>query len=639
MKVKTHNINNESDLRKAQEEMYRLAKEGNEPFYNLIELMKNEHLIMTAIHNIKSNQGSKTAGIDGKIIDDYLQMPYEELIDEIRNAIHSYNPSPVRRKWIEKENSDKLRPLGIPVVLDRLIQEITKMVIEPIAEAKFYHYSFGYRPYRSTDQAMAEIIERIRRNKTYWVIEGDIKGFFDNINHNKLIEMLWKLGIKDKRVLSIIKKMLKSGIVEEDGRLYPSDVGSPQGGIISPLLANIYLNHFDWMIAEKFQEHPAKYDAKDVSRSGLQRVRKRHEDIYLIRYADDWIILCKSEHKAKTILKEVEKYFKHKLSLELSKEKTLITDIQKTRAKFLGFEIFAEKARASNKIVGKIIPNISKTNAKLKQIGKDIRRLNIIKDARDKALQVEKVNSKIIGLTEYFAIANCANLFKAWDMRIQFQQYKTFCRLYHGGRRARFKEVTIPANKVSNRIKRHERRKDGLYFLEVDGIKMGITKFSMTPSRKAMKVNLELSPYTEEGREIYERNTGKTQPLMRVGTLYSYERLKSITYKMHSKKGPKTKFIYNYEYYMNREYAYNRDKGRCKCCGTMVDYNNYNCHHKNPNLVINKINKVNNLTTLCTRCHRLIHNNIDVFSKYDKKMAKKIETYRKVLKEAKTTVK
>lgn len=148
MKVKPCSISTEYGLQNTLDTMYQRAKAGNEPFYNLVELMLHEQTIMTAIHNIKSNRGSKTKGIDNKTIDHYLQMPYEELVEMLRKCILNYNPLPVKRKHIPKENSDKLRPLGIPAMIDRIIQEITRIVIEPILEATFYTYSYGFRPMR-----------------------------------------------------------------------------------------------------------------------------------------------------------------------------------------------------------------------------------------------------------------------------------------------------------------------------------------------------------------------------------------------------------------------------------------------------------------------------------------------------------
>ncbi|WP_256816074.1 group II intron reverse transcriptase/maturase [Cytobacillus sp. Bac17] len=626
VKVKACSVSTEKDLQNTLDEMHALAKENKEPFYNLVELMCNEQTIMTAIHNIKSNKGSKTAGIDGKTIDDYLQKPYEELMQEIKNSIQNYNPLPVKRKRIPKENSNKLRPLGIPVVLDRIIQEVTRIVIEPIAEAKFFKHSFGFRPMRDAKQAMAEVLDRINRSQTYWVIEGDIEGFFDNINHNKLITMLWEIGIKDKRILSIIKKMLKSGIFEEDGKLYPSEKGSPQGGIISPLLANIYLNHFDWMIAKKYLHHPSAEDPKHKHRShGLKYVRKRHERVILVRYADDWVIFCETKEKATKCLNEITKYFKHRLSLNLSEEKTLITNIRERRAKFLGFEFFAEKSHTSKKIVGKLIPNIKKTNEKVRRIKKEIRKLasNHKMKAEDRGLQIEKINSIIVGLAEYYSIANCSNFFKAWDGRLAFQTHKTFKRI--NGGKGRWKSLTMRANELDNRITRHEKRRDRLYYLKIHGVKIGITKFSFTPSTKALRASDTLSPYTAEGRKKYENKTDKKLPLLRMGTIFEYEELKLRIANMH--QNPKR--LYNFEYVMNKEYAYIRDKGKCKCCGLTL-WSNYQCHHINSILPINKVNKVSNLASVCYRCHKLIHSHEEPRKYVDEKASKKILKYRNV---------
>lgn len=300
--------------------------------YGLIEIMKSRETIITAIHNMKSNKGSKTAGIDKKDINVYLQMEESKLLRIVRNSIDNYFPRAVKRVYIPKRNGKK-RPLGIPTILDRIIQELTRIVLEPIAEAKFYEYSFGFRPNRSIEHAQREILDRVNKSQLYVAIEGDIKGFFDHINHNKLINIMWSMGIRDKRFLSLVKKMLKAGVLEDNKHL-TVDEGTPQGGIISPLLANIYLNNFDWLIARKFQEHPARYGVKDSYKQGLRRVRQRHKKCQIIRYADDWVILCEDIQQAESLLTECKKYLKHVLKLELSDEKTLITDLRKKRMKF-----------------------------------------------------------------------------------------------------------------------------------------------------------------------------------------------------------------------------------------------------------------------------------------------------------------
>ncbi|QUH21520.1 reverse transcriptase domain-containing protein [Alkaliphilus sp. B6464] len=242
MWLKRHVVENEQQLQNTLDLIYKNSKSDAE-IYDIIELMKNEQTIITAIHNIKANKGSKTAGIDKKEIDYYLQMDNNKLLKLIIKAIENYNPQPVKRVYIPKENR-KLRPLGIPTIIDRIIQEITRIVIEPIAEAKFYKHSYGFRPYRNAEHGIARIVNVVNNSNCNIAIEGDIKSFFDNVNHNKLINIMWSMGIKDKRVLNIIKKMLRAGVME-DGSLGSSEIGTPQGGIISPLLANIYLNSFD----------------------------------------------------------------------------------------------------------------------------------------------------------------------------------------------------------------------------------------------------------------------------------------------------------------------------------------------------------------------------------------------------------
>ena len=217
--------------------------------------MCHEVTIVTAVHNIKSNKGSKTAGVDEIKMDSYLQMPKQELIDLIQRKFHKYQPKPARRVYIPKSNG-KQRPLGIPSAIDRVVQECMRIVLEPICEAQFYPHSYGFRPYRAQKHAIRDIVNVINAgcrspDQPVWAVEGDIKGCFDNINHRLLLQKLWRMGIHDKRVLSIIKAMLKAGYIES-GIYYATTIGSPQGSILSPLLSNVYLNDFDWYIGRSY---------------------------------------------------------------------------------------------------------------------------------------------------------------------------------------------------------------------------------------------------------------------------------------------------------------------------------------------------------------------------------------------------
>lgn len=183
-----------------------------------MEVAFNEVTITTAIHNIKANKGAKTPGVDNNKIDKYLQMKKDELIQLIQKQVQNYKPRPVKRIYIKKSNG-KLRPLGIPTILERIIQECIKIVIGPIVEAKFFPNSYGFRPYRATKHAVMDIVSKVNVNskvKPTYIIEGDIKSFFDNINHRILLKKLWKMGVHDKRILAILNKMLDAGYLEEN---------------------------------------------------------------------------------------------------------------------------------------------------------------------------------------------------------------------------------------------------------------------------------------------------------------------------------------------------------------------------------------------------------------------------------------
>lgn len=207
----------ESELKAFLDFLY--AKSGQSiSFTGLLEAMCHEVTIVTAVHNIKSNKGSKTAGVDEIKMDSYLQMPKQELIDLIQRKFHKYQPKPARRVYIPKSNG-KQRPLGIPSAIDRVVQECMRIVLEPICEAQFYPHSYGFRPYRAQKHAIRDIVNVINAgcrspDQPVWAVEGDIKGCFDNINHRLLLQKLWRMGIHDKRVLSIIKAMLKAGYIE-----------------------------------------------------------------------------------------------------------------------------------------------------------------------------------------------------------------------------------------------------------------------------------------------------------------------------------------------------------------------------------------------------------------------------------------
>ena len=233
------------------DELYQKSQNG-EVFENLMDLILSRDNILLAYRNIKANKGSYTAGTDKKNITDIGNQTPDDVVKRVRFIVtgseHGYRPKPVRRKDIPKPNG-KTRPLGIPCIWDRLIQQCIKQILEPICEAKFSNNSYGFRPNRSVEHAINRTYTMLQMMNLHYVIEFDIKGFFDNVNHSKLIRQIWALGIHDKSLIFIIKRILTAPIRMPDNSTVIPDKGTPQGGIISPLLANIVLNELDWWVS------------------------------------------------------------------------------------------------------------------------------------------------------------------------------------------------------------------------------------------------------------------------------------------------------------------------------------------------------------------------------------------------------
>lgn len=599
-----HNFSNETELKQTLDFIYAKSKEGK-GFHGIMEAAFHEITIVTAIHNIKSNKGASTAGLDRKNIDYYLQMPKDQLIVLIKKEVKDYKPRPVKRVYIPKANGKK-RPLGIPTMMDRIIQECLRIILEPIVEAKFYPQSYGFRPARACKDAInyiTKIISTCKKNKPVFAIEGDIKGFFDNVNHKILLDKLFKIGVYDKRVIMVIKKMLEAGYFE-DKKVHQTILGTPQGGILSPLLANVYLNDFDWTVGRMYQE--PKPEPKLQQKIGIRTKLRRKGIIpkYLIRYADDWVILTTTEEEARRLLQYLKKYFKHKLKLELSEEKTKITDLTQKPAKFLGFNLKAEKPRnepgknTEGKIVGKSYPDREKVKNQVKKICKMVRCLKTCKHETMMATTINEINSIITGIAEYWKTGICTDTFNYIDHKINECAFIVFRKVY----KKTYMQHKIPARNTSNCKNRHKTYNTKTWGVKVNNEWIGITRANFTHSVKTKCFfNQSRTPYSEEGRKLIEKTIGK-KALDRPA-IYDEETLKQYA------EGNR---IYNFEYLMNREYAYNRDKGKCRVCSSQLTPYDRRCHHINNSLEMNEINKVSNLAWMHHACHRLIHNNIPV---------------------------
>lgn len=332
-----------------QESLDRLYDQSieNHKFTALMEMVTADENILMAYRNISKNKGSKTAGTDGKTIRYLSGFTDNALVQYVRKRLEYYQPQPVRRVEIPKGDTGKTRPLGIPTVADRLIQQCFLQILEPICEAKFNERSNGFRPNRSAEHALAQCYAMIQQRGLQYVIDIDIKGFFDNVSHGKLLKQMWSMGIQDKRVLSIISAMLKAEVA---GIGFP-EKGTPQGGIISPLLSNIVLNELDWWITSQWENMPTR-KRKEYARSdnGVIDKNQKYEmlrkgstlkECYIVRYADDFKIFCRKRCDAEKLFVATKDWLKERLGLDISPEKSKIVNLRKQYSDFLGFKLRA----------------------------------------------------------------------------------------------------------------------------------------------------------------------------------------------------------------------------------------------------------------------------------------------------------
>ena len=330
------------DFQEIQDKLYAESKNGK-IFNKLVEVIIQPENIRLAYRNMKKNDGSHTPGTDGKTIADLEKISDEEIVTLVQRKLTWYVPQSVRRVEIRKDNG-KIRPLGIPTILDRLIQQCVLQVLEPICEAKFHDHSYGFRPNRSQQNAIAQVHKNMQLSHLHYVVDIDIKGFFDNVNHGKLLKQMWTMGIRDKKLLSIISAMLKAEVA---GIGFP-EVGTPQGGIISPLLSNIVLNELDWWLASQWEEIPTRYPFKmhpnpngtpNKGNKFASLRRSKLKEVTCVRYADDFKIFTSSYQSAIKLFYATQNWLKERLGLDISPEKSKVVNLKEEYSEFLGFRL------------------------------------------------------------------------------------------------------------------------------------------------------------------------------------------------------------------------------------------------------------------------------------------------------------
>lgn len=377
-------------VRKLQRTLYRKAKEDKRwRAWSLYADLCRRDVLETALGSVLRNAGAP--GVDG-MTTEAVKANAAAFLDDVQTQLREkrYRPAPVLRVWIPKADG-KQRPLGIPTVTDRVVQAALRVLLEPVFEADFHEASYGYRPKRNAHQAIDAITLALMQGKTE-VIDADLSGYFDTIDHAQLLRLVAR-RVSDGSILRLVKRFLKAPIVERraDGRtqVTPNDRGTPQGGVISPLLANVYLNGLDHAVNDD-----PKLEAK------------------LVRYADDFVLLTRPGRAAG--LHERLKVYLERKGLKLNAAKTRLFDARQTSLQFLGFTIRWQQSRRT----GRCYPNVEPSMKARQRLRAAVRgQLNRWTTHQSAVATVRKVNQTVRGWSQYFHHGNSTRVFaveQAW---------------------------------------------------------------------------------------------------------------------------------------------------------------------------------------------------------------------------------
>lgn len=569
------------DTQKTFDGLYARSQKG-ENFYHLMKIISSPQNIKLAYRNIKNNSGSKTYGTDRVTIEDIKTIPTDKYVGMVQRKLSYYKPKPVRRKEIKKPNGG-IRPLGIPTMIDRLVQQSILQVLEPICEAKFHERNNGFRPNRSTENAIAQCYKMIQVQHLHFVVDIDIKGFFDNVNHNKLIRQMWDMGIRDKQLICVIKEMLKAPIVMPNGEIIHPTCGTPQGGVLSPLLSNIVLNELDWWIASQWENMPTRKEykisrnksggeCKSVVYRGLRTTNLK--EMYIVRYADDFKIFCRTRSDAEKIFIAVKQWLQERLKLQISEEKSKVVNLKRHFSEFLGFKLKAVK-KGKKYVVRSHMRNKAVKRAK-ERLKEQIKKIQHPKDDKTSIYEVHRFNQMVEGIQNYYRFAtnittDCA--------KIQ--------RVLSAVMINRLKERVSRTGVIHNvHIRKRYGKSQQMRF--VDG--EPVIPIGYVQTKNPMYKKRSICKYTEQGREEIHKSLKLDDYVLYVmeQMLYNYKNTDSI------------------EYTDNRISVYTAQRGKCAILGKLLDIEDIHCHHKVPKNMGGKDN-YQNLIIVHKDMHILIH--------------------------------
>lgn len=548
-------------------------------FNHLMEIIESEENIKLAYRTVKKNTGSDTAGVDKRTIADLAKLSEEEYVRLIKKQFSNYHPRPVRRVEIPKPNG-KTRPLGIPTIVDRMVQQCILQVMEPVCEAKFSENSNGFRPNRSAETAIAQCMRLIQVQHMYHVVDLDIKGFFDNINHTKLIRQIWALGIRDKKLLCIIKEMLKAPIILPSGEKIIPTKGTPQGGILSPLLANIVLNELDWWIASQWEQMSTKTKFKTRSNAQGTEIkshtyralrRSRLKEVHAVRYADDFKIFCPTHEEAVRVYKATEMWLKDRLGLEISPEKSKVVNLKRQYSEFLGFKLKVRK-KGKKYVVRSHMSEKAYKKAHEK-LSEEVKKLAHSPDDTAQFMQLHNYNAVVAGLHEYYCVAT--EISEDFG-KLAFSINKQLRNRLKG-------EISRKGTLRNGFIKEKYGKSRQMRFLH----ERPLVPVGHVQPKNAQHKRKSVNKYTPEGWTLIHKNL-EIDTMTMLWLIRNPVRGRSI------------------EYADNRISLYAAQYGKCAVTGQLMNAHDIHCHHKVP-VSVGGTDEYANLVLVLKNVHVLIH--------------------------------